>query len=426
MCLPRLVWLLVLIIEVGIVFKVPTYSQAQQLPKNEYFGFYLLKKRKFTKIPFEIHANLIVVKLQINESDTLQFILDTGVSNTIITDPSVKHWARERFGRSVEIEGVGNQGSVKANVSIGNTLTVNGQARIMNHNLIVLDQDILLLSEVLGTPVHGILGYDFFERFAVTLDFQRKLIMLEMADTYRYRKYKGQRLPITIENRKPYIDSVLIASRNTKQYVRLLIDTGAGHALLLNSWATGVLVPEKTVQVQLGVGLSGLITGQLGRLERVQFGKISIPNMLVSFPDSASYDSKLAQTSSLRQGNIGGELLKRFTITFNYRDEYVVMKPVRRMLKDPFEHDMSGIDLRAKGPDYTTYRIENIILESPAYYAGLVPGDEILFINNNPVRELNLTAIYKLLQRKEGREIKLIVKRDGGIEFVSFKLRRII
>lgn len=426
MRLPRFVWLLVLTIEVGIVLKVPTYSQAQQPPKKEYFGFYLLKKRKFTKIPFEIHANLIVVKLQINESDTLQFILDTGVSNTIITDPSVKHWVQERFGRSVEIEGVGNQGSVKADVSIGNTLTVNGQARIMNHNLIVLDQDILLLSEVLGTPVHGILGYDFFERFAVTLDFQRRLILLEMADTYRYRKYRGQRLPIAIENRKPYLDSVLIADRNTKQYVRLLIDTGAGHALLLNSWATGVLVPEKTVQVQLGVGLSGLITGQLGRLERVQFGKISIPNMLVSFPDSASYDSKLAQTTSLRQGNIGGELLKRFTITFNYRDEYVVMKPVRRMLKDPFEHDMSGIDLRAKGPSFTTYYIENIIPESPAYYAGLQAGDEILFINNNPVRELNLTAIYKLLQRKEGREIRLIVKRKDGIEFVSFNLRRII
>jgi C-terminal processing protease CtpA/Prc len=95
-------------------------------------------------------------------------------------------------------------------------------------------------------------------------------------------------------------------------------------------------------------------------------------------------------------------------------------------MKESFEHDMSGMDLRAKGVNYNEYYIDRIIDDSPAEEAGLQKDDRLMFINNIPAGELNMTEIYKLLQRKEGKEINLVIRRGGRLIFTSIVLKRII
>ena len=57
--------------------------QAQQNP----YGFALGGHRNSLKVPFQLLSNLIIVPVLINHSaDTLHFILDTGVSSTILFD----------------------------------------------------------------------------------------------------------------------------------------------------------------------------------------------------------------------------------------------------------------------------------------------------------------------------------------------------
>ncbi|MBU1822782.1 MAG: retropepsin-like domain-containing protein, partial [Bacteroidetes bacterium] len=123
-----------------------------------------MQKRKSIRIPFELHANLVIIPAVINNSDTLHFILDTGVSSTIVTDPEVSRFINTQYVRSIQLDGVGQDSSVQAQISIGNTLRV-GYARIFEHNLVVLEKDILKLSELVGTPIHGLIGYELFERF---------------------------------------------------------------------------------------------------------------------------------------------------------------------------------------------------------------------------------------------------------------------
>lgn len=58
--------------------------------RNELFGFHFKGKRQVTaRIPFEIYSNLIIIKVRVDESDTLNFIFDTGVSSFIITDQTI-------------------------------------------------------------------------------------------------------------------------------------------------------------------------------------------------------------------------------------------------------------------------------------------------------------------------------------------------
>ena len=110
----------------------------------------------------------------------------------------------------------------------------------------------------------------------------------------------------------------------------------------------------------------------------------------------------------------------------NYRDRYMVLKPIKSRLRESFEHDMSGLEIRAEGKDLRSYVVNHVVEKSPAALAGLVEGDLLLFIDDRPSTELNVSEIYKLMQLGDGKRIELLVKRNGNIFFTRLTLRRMI
>ena len=389
------------------------------------FGFFLEGKRKAARIPFEFHSNLIIVPVQINGSDTLHFILDTGVSTTLITDPLALSNQNLHLTRQVKLAGAGEGKAVTAHIALDNSLAMY-RMRANHQNLLIMDEDFLRLSEYVGVPVHGIFGYEVFNNYVVTINFAQKEILLEAPGRYKYRKRKGERYPITIQDTKPFTDAVALFADGREHPIRVVIDTGAGHALFLNKTEQdNIPLPEKVIRTQLGRGLNGVINGSLGRIERIKFGRFELDNIVASFPDSASFGAKLPDASE-RQGNVGCELLRRFKVTMNYQEGYMVLKPIKRRLRESFEHDMSGLELKALGADLRSYFVYAVAKDSPAERAGLLEGDQILFINDYPAQEISISEIYKMLQRGDGREVELLVKRDGKIFFTRLVLHRMI
>lgn len=393
--------------------------------EEEIHGFHLIRGKNVAHIPFELHSNLIVVPVKINASDTLRFILDTGVSSMMLTNKEVAHRLGMKSVRKMAIEGIGGGQPISADVTIGNTFTM-GQMRGLKQTIVVLDDDVLRLSELVGTQIHGILGYELFSKFVVTIDFQTQELTLTVPSKYKYTARKGSKLPIVIERSKPYLDAVTVVSNNQELPIRVVLDTGAGHALMLNTAASHLQLPQKVIKAQLGVGLGGEINGHIGRLSKVRIGQYELNDVLATFPDSSSLGIKLSPKAPQRQGNLGGEFLRRFKVTFNYEEGYIVLKPVRRWFNQKFEHDMSGIDLRAKGNDFRHYFIESITQNSPAHQAGLQLGDQLLLVNHEPVETLSLSEIYRTLQQKEGKEVQLVVRRNGRLVVAEFALRRVI
>jgi predicted aspartyl protease len=392
---------------------------------EEKFGLQLLKRRKITKIPFEFQANLVIVPVKVNKSDTLRFILDTGVNSIIITDPEVALKQRMQYIRNIKISGAGAGEDIEAGIVLNNTITM-GDMIGYRQNMVVLKNDILKLSEFVGVPIHGIIGYDLFNRFVVTLDFSTNQLILEYPEHYKYRPSKGERFAISIEENKPYLSAVEIIDENHKDLIKVILDTGAGHALSLDTSPTHpVHLPSKVVKAQLGRGLSGIINGNLGRISMIKCGKFEMKNLVASFPDSVSYRIKTPSTTD-RQGNIGCEFLRRFKVTFNYQDKYLVLKPIHKRMKEPFEHNMSGMELMARGKDFHEFMVERILENSPAEEAGLQEGDQVIFFNNKSCRDINISEIYKLFQKGEGKPINLIIRRGTESFFTTLNLRRMI
>ena len=67
---------------------------------------------------------------------------------------------------------------------------------------------------------------------------------------------------------------------------------------------------------------------------------------------------------------------------------------------------------------------ENVEKNSPAEKAGLQKDDQILSINYMDVKELSINEINKLLMNKEGKRIKMIIKRGMKEIKAEFKLEK--
>ncbi len=388
------------------------------------FGFGFTNRRRAVIIPFEWQSNLIVVPVSINNSDTLNFILDTGISMNMITDPDVARDLDLKYVRKVNVLGVGQGSALEARVSVGNRIRLPG-VKAEGQNVVVLSEDMLQLSSYVGMPVHGIFGFELFRNFVVKIDFRTRQITLYKPETYRYRG-RGQQIPIIIEDTKPYLYASATYADNREVPIKVILDTGAGHALSLDVDTRGdIQLPDKIIRAQLGRGLNGIIHGSLGRLEKVKIGTFELQHVITSFPDTNSLAGQVARNLK-RQGNIGCELLKRFTVIFDYSRKHVILKPNRRFYREKFERDMSGMEIKAEGNDYRKFVISNIQANSPAEVAGLQEGDEILSLNDHVAADLRLSDVIKVLQRGEGKIVKMFVKRTNGLIYTEFKLKRMI
>jgi len=374
------------------------------------FQFY--GKRSKETLSFKMVKNLMIIPLTINGKGPYNFILDTGVGLFIVSDTTLIDYLGIQNRRSIKILGFGSGVDLSAyvtpsiEVKIGNSVAKNLPAAL-------LKKDIFELSSFVGMPIHGLVGFDFFDSFTVRVNYQSSTITYYKPEK-AYIPRKGQRIPIKIEERKPYVTSNITLSNGEKIITKLILDTGAGHPISLET-VDGIPfpLPQKNISANLGIGLTGQIQGFIGRISSMKLGRYELENVIAAFPN---YDDVAAKVTSLsRNGNIGNTILRRFEVVFDYHRECIYLKPVMQ-LKEPFEHDMSGIEITSAGDDFNRILITRVEKDSPAAKLGLETDDEILSINFKPVTEMSIEEIDKLFRSKNERSFILSVVPKGTKE----------
>lgn len=374
-------------------------------------GFHFKGKRQKELLKFTKARGLIVVSTYLNNKGPYNFILDTGVGLTIITDPKLKDSLDLKYQRKIQVKGLGEGKDIDAyltpflKIEIGATIQESASAAI-------LDVDVFDLSSYAGMPIHGLIGYDFFKSFIVRIYYETGFIGIYNSEKSRIIK-KGYRVPITIEQNKPYVTVLIDANDRKKLPLKMIIDTGAGHPISLESENGAAFpLPDKFVIANLGVGLGGNIGGFVGRIDNLKIGKFDIKNPISSFP---YYDDVAAKVTTIkRDGSIGNQLLKRFEIVFDYERSCMYLNP-NSSFYEPFEHDMSGIELYANGSDLKRYFVNRIEPFSPADEFGLQKDDEILAINFKPTSTMTMEEIIELFKSKTGRNLFLEVARNKEV-----------
>lgn len=378
--------------------------------RAQYFQFE--GKRKKEVIPFKLVKNLMIIPLKINGNGPYNFVLDTGVGLFLITDPKLVDTIKIANLRSIRITGFGEGNELSAFVSPSIKVRV-GSAVAQSIPAAILKKDVFELSGYAGMPIHGLIGYEFFSSFTVKISYSMNTVTIYRSEK-PYILRKGTKIPITIEEKKPYMMTEINMSNGQKIKAKLIIDTGAGHPISLENYMGKPFeVPEVNIAANLGVGLTGAITGYIGRIPSIKLGKYTLTNVIASFPDHSSVGSKLMSVS--RNGNMGNNILKRFDVVFDYTRLAMYLRP-STYLKEPFEHDMSGMELASAGEEYNRVVITRVEPLSPAEDLGLRKDDEILSINFKPVKEMTMQEIDNLFRSRNDRSFILDVVRDKGKE----------
>ncbi len=431
-----------------LILWLPSYGLSQ--------GFGLPNGKKFEKVNFKLINNLIIIPIEVNGSN-LSFILDSGVSTPILFNVSDQDSIQLRNVSEITIRGLGDGDPIKALSSKGNFFKLD-EIRNFNQVLyVVLDKE-MNFSPSLGIPIHGIIGYDLFRDFVVEINYGSEYIKFHDPRFYKEKENtKSQTLPLSIRLKKGYIDGYVGLNAANDVPVKLLVDTGSSDTVwLFKDEEKGLGIPEQNYQDFLGRGLNGSIFGKRTKLNRINIGEFVLKDAKAAFPDMETF-SGLAMTGN-RNGSIGGAILKRFNIVFNYPAKEITFKK-NRYFSAPFQYNMCGVQLQHNGVRYIAERIADsrgvvmdsestfgdvqILMEnqtrlslvpeiivsgiragSPAEEAGLKEGDIILAVNGKRIYSYKLQEVIKMLNEKEGKRIKVLIERYNNDLLFSFVLKK--
>lgn len=415
-------------------------------------------KDKFD-LPFQLVNDLVVIPVEINGVE-LSFLLDTGVESSIIFSLEEEDSLSIKNATDILIRGWGEGESINAIKSTGNVVRI-GEASHSDFTVYIVYDHQISLSNRLGLPVHGIIGYDFFKDFVVDFNYTKKRLSVYRSNSYEYKRCRRcDDFDLVFYKNKPYIN-VMVNIRGDKYIpMDLLIDNGSGDAIwIFENSALGISVPDENFEDFLGFGMGGSVYGKRARINSLKLGKFNLDEVTASFPDTLYFEG--INTYVSRNGSLGSQVLKRFHSTFDYRNKRLRLKP-NKNFREPFEYDMSGIVLAHEGFTvvkdfennnspvfsetedefkgvvvYKSYSKVKFKLEpqyvvvelrpnSPAALAGLKIGDLIETINRKPAYNYELSEINKMFSSEEGKTIKLKINRDGVILNVEFKLKRVL
>jgi len=386
--------------------------------KAQYFD--LNSDRKQVRIPFKLIRNLVIIQLKINDKGPYNFILDTGVGLMIITEPKLVDSIRIDNKRTIKLPGLGEGEAFEAYVTPPLEINIPG---LTSYDVAaaILKTDHFNLSNFAGIPIHGLIGYEFFNNLAVKLSFTDSTIVAYRPKDVRLFR-KGTKIPMIVEGHKPYIQANVKLPNGTVQNCKLVVDIGAGHPVSLENMIKKNGLPQKFITANLGVGLTGPISGFLSRINEIDLGKYKIKNVITSFPND--YDEETLKYLNIpRDGNLGIGILKKFTVIFDYHDQLLYLKP-NAAFGDPFEHDMSGLEYYAVGEEFRHVIISRVEPGSAADEVGLEKGDEIININFKPVSNMSLEQIDQILKSKAERSLLMEIFHDHKYDNVILTLKR--
>jgi hypothetical protein len=257
-----------------------------------------------------------------------------------------------------------------------------------------------------GRSLDGLLGYDFFARFPVELDYDSALLTIG-------GPARGEPVELRVVRHHPFVRLELTFGAKTIEEA-FVVDTGFRSAVVLAQ----PFVAEhglddnvrRTITATTGIGIGGPTVEQLGRADVVALGPFELRDVVVGL--------SLAQAGTLADrgygGIVGSEVLRRFTATFDYAAEQLFLAP-GNAYGESFEFDLSGLFLVADDG----VRVHSVVAGSPAARAGIRPGDRIDTTDS-------VDQLRRALRHEVGAKQELSVVRDGARHEARFELERLI
>ncbi|HKS53633.1 MAG TPA: aspartyl protease family protein [Steroidobacteraceae bacterium] len=359
-------------------------------------------------IPFRLLNNHVYIEARVNGKGPYTFIVDTG-GHTLLSPRVIKEAGLESVG-ATETSGSGEKTETSGFARYREIAV--GKARLRDQVGFAIE---IYDPSVEGIRVDGMIGFEYFSRFAVRLDYGT-LTMTTTDFAHFDAKDAGQAVPFKFYDHLPQVTGAIDGVPAVFD-----IDTGSRSEIDV----TGPTVARhklrdkyvKGVSAITGWGVGGPSRSYVARLPSLTLHGIETPDVVAglseakggSFSDP-SYD-----------GNIGSGFLKRFAVTFDYSHQTMYLDRIKPTPVDAGRFDRSGMWINAVND---AYEIKSIAASSPAAAAGLAEGDLITSLNGQPAVAATLSDARMMLRDlPAGTQVAVTYKRGGSEQHATLKLR---
>jgi Aspartyl protease/PDZ domain len=367
-------------------------------------------------IPFDPANHQISLKARINGQHDAWLVLDTGASGSVLDEARARAMGIREVGRQ-ESHGAG--GMQAGGVVDGVDVQLPG-FQLFDQTMDTLS--LASLSAQAGRPFDGILGHPVFERSVVEVDYPRRCLSLHDAAEYRYTG-QGSIVPIEFIENHPYVRARAVLPDGRAIDGRFVIDSGSSTGLILSPGPAerervlGALGKTLAVQAQ---GVGGANEVRVSRLARLELGGFALERPILVLQPAGS--GRVSAPGTI--GNIGGAILNRFKVIFDYRRKRMILEPGPDW-KHPFESDKTGLGIVASLPDYERVTVAAVLEDSPAKDAGIAVGDEIESVNGTPVAEIGVPTLRERF-RRGGAVVELGLRRGTRRITATLRTRALI
>lgn len=371
-----------------------TYSFAQELLKPQ-------PQAKFiTRFPFSQYSGgvMIVHALLNNIPDTLNFILDTGSGGISLDSTTCAVYNIQSSVSDTIVTGMGSARKVK--------FAYDQQLRFPGLTMNEVDFHINnyeVLTSVYGEKIDGIIGYSFFKKYIVKINFDSLRIEVFTPGEIKYPK-AGTLL-------RPAFTTLPIQNLTVKDRRKIdfnfYFDTGAGLCFLMSevfAQDSAILLKKRKPIYTQAEGMGGRLQMQLTVVRFLQIGHYKFRNV----PTYIFTDDYNVTSYPYVGGLLGNDILRRFNLIVNYPQREIHLQP-NSHFTDPFDYAYTGM-----ATYYLEGRIvvEDIIAGSPADKAGLKVNDILIGVGTSFTN--NIMQYKTQLQNATGK-IKVFISRDGKI-----------
>jgi hypothetical protein len=393
----------------SVAFDPPGAEAALARPQTHPTDFSMAGGKSSTAIPIVLGENHVYLDVMLNGKGPYHFIFDTGGANVV--DPAVAKEIGASGNGLAQGSGVGSQ---TEGLSFANVAKLQVGDAVLTNQLFAVAPTRLGFGVSAGRQVDGLIGWEVLARYVTTFDYANRQVTLSMPGTVQ-PPANAHVVPFVLYGTQPQIACTIdgIPAECT-------IDTGARDTITFMTpfiKAHPQIVPATTTAVGVdGFGFGGAALGRLGRIAEIGIGDYQLNDLVGDFATQTAG----ALAAPFVGANIGGNLLRRFTVTFDYGNGTMALVPNGDFAeKDSYER--SGLFLIKRGESV-------IVLDSrpgtPAAQAGIAKGDVIASINGTPTNTMHLFDIRNLFAEPAGTVITLqLVGKDGTQRTVKLTLQ---
>ncbi len=284
-------------------------------------GLYLPAGEDQTKINFELVGNRPVIKLRVNgRIEPLRFVLDTGSGISVISEDVARRMKVNPITRGGYAKGIGGDGRFEIVYGFLRELSI-GDVNMRNVPIYIRK----FQNE--NQDVDGYIGLSLISKFLTTIDYGDKSFTLSRreTDTHEFREKNPQSLPLRLTSSGFLSGQVLLEGVETP--LNFIVDTGASVSVISDRVANLKTISQFGSDERLRVIGSAGITGDVPTflLPRITFGSHTRKSIIAVALDL----DIINEASGFEQaGILGGNFLKNYRLTFDFKSAKVVFTPI--------------------------------------------------------------------------------------------------